>query len=421
MAVASFNSNVLALRIQRSLASATEAVGSSYERLSTGMRINRAADDAAGLAIADSLRVDSRLYSAAVRNINDGISALNIINGALDSQSGILQRMAELAEQAANGTLSSSQRGTLNQEYYSLTQEFGRIGESTSFNGLNLLLAGRKNNPRELFLQAGIRGGIDNFISVTSGDTGRISGVLDRDSMVTSAITSGSAQEIVDAFNNNVIRTRVTDSLGNSHEVLLAVYDTGVSQTSMRVEMYMKRDETAVGGSTDDYVRLGNAAIPNINYDPVTGNVTSQSGNFINIAGGANIIFSRIDLSGLKISSSSGVSGINLGKSTAIDASGVESIASAKASLDLVMRRLESLSLLRGSIGASQSRLNVALDLNASARESTSAAESRIRDVDVASESAELVAQQIRQQSATSVLQRANSQPGILLALLKNV
>ena len=423
MAVASFNSNVLALRIQRSLASATEAVGSSYERLSTGQRINRAADDAAGLAIADSLRVDSRLYTAAVRNINDGMSALNIINGALDSQSGILQRMAELAEQAANGSLSSTQRGSLQQEYYSLTQEFGRIGATTTFNGLNLLLAGRGSNARDLFLQAGIRGSANSILQVTGGDTGKISGILDRDSMTAGSTSGGplTADQVADSYNNQVLRTRVRDSTGAEHEVMVGFFDSGAAG-SLRAEMWVHAEESAFGAGTEagQWRRLSNGALTNASYDTSNGNITALSGTWASLTSGGNIIFNSttIDLSGLKISSSTGANGVNLGKSTSIDISGVEGIAAAKSSLDLVLRRLESLSLLRGTIGAAQSRLTVALNLNQSAREASNAAESRIRDVDVASESADLVAQQIRQKSATSVLQYANSQPGILLSLL---
>ena len=421
MAVASFNSNVLALRVQRGLAGATEAVGSSYERLSTGMRINRAADDAAGLAIADSLRVDSRLYSAAVRNINDGVSALNIINGALDSQSGILQRMAELAEQAANGSLSSAQRLSLHQEYYTLTKEFGRIGETTSFNGLNLLLSGRGANPRDLFLQAGIRGDANSILQVSGGDTGRISGVLDRNGLVSVSFSNGphSAEAVTDAYNSRVLRTRVVDSNGVEHEAMVAFYDVG-TPTSIKADLFVHAEE-ATGGSASEagqWRKLPNGAVVFASYDTASGSITGQSGNWSGLVSGGSILFNQLDLSGLKISDSSGTRGVNLGQTTAIDISGIEGIASAKAALDLVLRRLESISLLRGTIGAAQSRLNVALNLNQGAREASTAAESRIRDVDVASESANLVSQQIRQQSAISVMQFANNQPKILLGLL---
>ena len=107
------NTNVAALNAQRRLSNSTGALRQSFERLSSGLRIVRAKDDAAGLAIADSLRADGRIASVAIRNANDGISLISIADGALDQMSSVLTRMAELAEQSANGVLSTEQRSAL--------------------------------------------------------------------------------------------------------------------------------------------------------------------------------------------------------------------------------------------------------------------------------------------------------------------
>ncbi len=131
-------SNVSSLRSQRALSDSTRRVGLSFERLSSGLRINRASDDAAGLAISEDLRVESRITATASRNVSDGVSLLQIAGGALDSISSLLTRMSELAEQAANGTLGSEQRAALDQEYNSLSREIARISESTEFNGIKL-------------------------------------------------------------------------------------------------------------------------------------------------------------------------------------------------------------------------------------------------------------------------------------------
>ncbi|MCB0334689.1 MAG: hypothetical protein KDD62_00245 [Bdellovibrionales bacterium] len=106
-------SNIAALRSLRSLKTASDSLGKAYERLSSGQRINHASDDAAGLVIADGLRADSRLAGQAVRNVNDGISMISIMNGALQAQKEVLFRMSELAEQGANGTQTNSQRNSL--------------------------------------------------------------------------------------------------------------------------------------------------------------------------------------------------------------------------------------------------------------------------------------------------------------------
>lgn len=131
-------SNIASFIAQRMLGQATRAVSSTSERLSSGLRINRASDDAAGLAIADSLNADSRVFSQGVRNINDGVSALNIADSALNELTSILIRQRELATQAANGTFSFQQRKALTTEANALVDEFNRIVEAADFNGLKL-------------------------------------------------------------------------------------------------------------------------------------------------------------------------------------------------------------------------------------------------------------------------------------------
>jgi flagellin len=135
--------NVAALNAQRRLGNSTNELRTSFERLSSGLRIVRAKDDAAGLAIADSLKADNRIASVAIRNANDGISLIGIADGALDQVTSVLTRMAELAEQSANGVLASAQRSSLNQEFVNLASEIERIAVTTSFNGLNLLSGGQ--------------------------------------------------------------------------------------------------------------------------------------------------------------------------------------------------------------------------------------------------------------------------------------
>lgn len=131
-------SNINSLRAKRLLGDATEKLGSVYERLASGQRINRAVDDAAGLAIASGLNSDRRVLHQAIRNVNDGISLLNIGDGALETLSDIVIRQKELAEQSANGTFSLQQRTALQQEYDALTREYNRIIATTDFNGIGL-------------------------------------------------------------------------------------------------------------------------------------------------------------------------------------------------------------------------------------------------------------------------------------------
>lgn len=133
------NSNIASLKAQRTLGVSSEALTKTYERLSSGQRINRASDDAAGLAIADSLKASQRVAGVAVRNANDGISTIAIADGALANIGSVLSRLAELAEQSANGVYSTSQRSALQNEFIALSSEIERIAVTTTFNGVTLL------------------------------------------------------------------------------------------------------------------------------------------------------------------------------------------------------------------------------------------------------------------------------------------
>jgi flagellin len=131
--------NIASIQAQRKLGISTLALEGVYERLSSGQRINRAADDAAGLAIADSLRAQQRVATVAIRNANDGISTVAIADGALSEIGSTLSRLAELSEQSANGVFSVVQRSALQNEFVALASEIERIAVTTTFNGVRLL------------------------------------------------------------------------------------------------------------------------------------------------------------------------------------------------------------------------------------------------------------------------------------------
>ncbi len=180
--------NIASLRSQRRLNETQQKLGSVFERLSSGLRINRASDDSAGLAVASSLNTKHRVYSQGLRNINDGISALNITDAALDQLSSLTIRISELAEQAASGSLSNEQRESIDTEAQSLSDEFLRIAQSTEFNGIGLL----DGTLDQLQLQAGY------------GDVGSIASILG------GALADGTFS-LSETYNGG---TTTTDSLG---------------------------------------------------------------------------------------------------------------------------------------------------------------------------------------------------------------
>ncbi len=158
MAVRIFN-NIPSLNAQRILGINNGRLAQSVERISSGIRINRGSDDSAGLAISEGLRSDIRALRQAVRNANDGVSLINVTEGALNEQSGILIRLRELASQAATGTVGSTERATIQLEFTALRNEIDRIAQTTEFNGQKLVegsLASSVTSSSHILVQVGL-------------------------------------------------------------------------------------------------------------------------------------------------------------------------------------------------------------------------------------------------------------------------
>jgi flagellin-like hook-associated protein FlgL len=210
------NSNIASLNAQRNFTTATKKLSESYTRLSSGLRINRAVDDAAGLSISESLKADTRLFNQGVRNLNDGVSVLSIADGALNELSNITIRLRELATQSANGTLGNKQRLALDQEAQSLSKEYNRIARTTEFNGrklfdgdfgdLSLAAGGGKNT----LIESGLGGGIGDGT------------FQERNSYVTG--NNASSISVFD-FNRDSYDDIVTTNLSGSISVLLGNAD----------------------------------------------------------------------------------------------------------------------------------------------------------------------------------------------------
>ena len=168
MAIRIFN-NIPSLNAQRILGINNDRLAQSVERISSGIRINRGSDDAAGLAISEALRSDIRALRQAVRNSNDGISLINVTEGALNEQSGILIRLRELASQAATGTVGSTERQTIQLEFNALRNEIDRIAATTEFNGQLLVdgsLSSGVADANHILIQVGINSSVDSRIDL---------------------------------------------------------------------------------------------------------------------------------------------------------------------------------------------------------------------------------------------------------------
>lgn len=214
MPVIRIGANIDSLKAQRNLANATDAYSQNMQRLSSGLRINRPSDDAAGFAVSSSLNLQTRVSGQAVRNINDGISLYNIADTALNSLLGIANRQLELATQASNGSYTLTQRRSLDAEAESLRQEFNRIVNSTEFNHMNLL-------DRSLVSGLSIQAGMGTSAAIT----GRIGQELSRvtgtggfgaSSGYSMGVGMSGPRTVLTAdFNNDTIADIITSNAGN--------------------------------------------------------------------------------------------------------------------------------------------------------------------------------------------------------------
>jgi flagellin len=278
--------NVPSIIAQRNVNASTNRLRTSYERLSSGLRINRASDDAAGLAIAEKLKIDARVASVGIRNANDGISIVAITDGAIAEITNILSRLGELAEQSANGVYANQQRSALQLEFNALMSEIERVAITTEFNGLKLLSGG-----------------------------GQVTFQVGFDGSSTSQVTYSGVQATLAAL--------------------------GLSNANSSVHTY------SILGTSD-----------------------------------------------------------------------LESQSASRQALDAINTAITSVTRNRGTLGAAESRLEITISNLQVARENFQAAESRIRDVDVAQEAAELTRLTILQQAGTAILAQANQQPQLALQLL---
>jgi len=206
MPIRIFN-NIPSLNAQRILGINNDRLAVSVERIASGIRINRGADDAAGLAISEALRSDIRALRQAIRNANDGISLINVTEGALNEQSGILIRLRELSSQAATGTVGSTERQTIQLEFNALRNEIDRIAATTEFNGQKLVdgsLAGNVTPANQILIQVGIDSSVNSRINLNQE--------VDLQAITSSSLginnlsvtTAGAALTALDLLNNSI-------------------------------------------------------------------------------------------------------------------------------------------------------------------------------------------------------------------------
>ncbi len=467
-------SNISAMRVETQLSRTSRALGQTFERLSSGLRINRAADDAAGLSVSSLLGADRRVFAQGVRNLNDGLSFLSVAEGAVGQLSNIVIRQRELAEQAANGIFSGSQRSALNLEAQSLAAEYQRILDTTQFNGQGLLNGdspfvsvqagyGTSGNINADILENSVQDvtelqGLGTYTSHVRS-LGGIQVLADGAEYLTADFNLDGIDDIlaVKASNNgiNTITTQVKIFLGEDGttdftEDYSATYTSLYSGTLNSADVRAYVSDVGSDGDVDIFIgtQVDATGLVEVTGGQIT-NQTVQNGSF-QMTGFAN--FSDIPTVGENALVAGAVGDYNNdgildttiggGPSAVISIQNTQSVSigelvvaedlsqqtfnlltqnNALAALDLFEANLAQLNQVTSRIGASQSRVQTAAEVLTTTTENIAAAESQIKDADVALESARLVRLQLLQQASAAILSQANTQPALALTLLGSV
>ncbi len=393
--------NVAAINAQRNLNVTGIKMGKVLEKLSSGYRINRAADDAAGLGISEKMRAQIRGNAQAIRNAQDGISMVQTAEGAMDEVHSILQRMRELAVQAANGTYGENgpERISIGQEINQLRQEIDRISVATQFNSQRLLDGSVGAPPIA-------QGAGDTLITGAAAGTLTVASVS-----VANAAPGTSFTLSYNAGTNDLELTDGTDTVTiNVPDAAIAGPSTTFNFAALGVSVTLS-GSTADGTATD--TALTALAALSLSTDPAGPSVGA------NLHIGANsddfmaVSFSRMHSDQL------GIGAGQLLSDVITDDTNVSTIVQSRELIDIVDAALQNVSSQRGELGAIQNRLESVIKSLSITVENLSAAESRIRDADIAELSSQLVAQQILQQAGVSVLSQANTAPQAALSLLQ--
>ncbi|MGS0682823.1 flagellin [Shewanella sp. 125m-7] len=456
----SVNTNVTSMRAQNNLNSANSSTQTSMERLSSGLRINSAKDDAAGLQISNRMTSQINGIGVAMRNANDGISIAQTAEGSMQESTNILQRMRDLSLQSANGSNSSDDRNAMQKEITSLQAELTRIADTTSFGGQKLLngdygtqnfqVGANANETISISLsntsastigQHNLTGAGTGLVlggAVVGTAPGAVTGVATGDIKVNGekitiagdATSTEVAEQITKSNNGVTAETSVTATieLGGGAAADLVVgdktYDLSTLDTDSLVE---KLTDDGFEASAD----AGVVTITAKNVDDI--GITAVAGNTAKFDGATAIVTgSERKLANLEMTSNSGAIAISgdaatvadvVGATTASTLTSVDSLditdaVGAQDAISVIDAAIAGIDSQRADLGAVQNRMSFTINNLSNIQSNVTDARSRIQDVDFAKETAELTKQQILSQTSSAMLAQANQLPQTALSLL---
>ena len=405
------NTNVAASITANALTKNERAMHQAMERLSTGQRINNAGDDAAGLAIASRMTSQVNGLNMAVRNANDAISMVTTADGAYIEATAMMQRMRELAVQAASGTMSSTDRTALNTEYQALNDQILEIAGNTQWNGTNILDD-----------TVGTTGSVDFHVGANASQTittdfGSLGYTGRTATAAVTARSGGTAAfvEITVAGGALVDGDQISMFFGDESGWLTITLGSG-DAAHLTAGTAMDATTNVFETTAQNY----DATVTATNFFTSTG-AGNAAGNLSIAAGSAA---NKFKLSGSNTASASTIVAptdihITRGISAGIIATNITAVDHANAAIAKLDTAIASMNSQRATFGSAINRLEYASDNLANVSQNTSASRSRVLDADYASETTELARTQIIQQAATAMLSQANQQAQSVLALLK--
>jgi len=437
------NTNITSLIAQNNLSMTQSTLQTTIERLSSGMRVNSAADDASGYAIANRMDSQVRGMAVATRNANDGISFSQTVTGALSQITNDLQRMRELAVQAANGSNSSSDTSLLNQEFSQLQTEVSRIQSSTKFNnvpafqasdivfqvGANTTSGDRVNmqgSPLNSTQALGTQTITDGTTTTAAAD---ISSAIGAASTYAAASITGTSAQIA------YITNAATDAINANQKLSFAAKNDALNTLATIANAYNSGkttplSTTAANFTTDLQHTIGSATAVSGTAVALSlvasANSTTSPQVFQADAGGSTAATAGVQYSGgvgtatLQITPgvSAGTGAGQLGLAAATSATpGQSNALTAINAIDAALTEVNTASAIQGAL---QNRFTAVISNLTAFSQSQTAAKSRIVDADFAAETAKLSKNQILQQAGTAMLAQANQLPSGILSLLKN-
>jgi flagellin len=372
------NTNLASINTQRNLSTSQSSLNTSIQRLSTGMRINSAKDDAAGLAISSRMDSQVRGLTTAARNANDGVSLAQTAEGSLGNIGDMVQRMRELAVQSSNATNSTTDRAALQTEVGQLKQEIDRVAQSSNFNGTKLL---------------------DGSFTAAKFQVGANAG----DSITVSSITNAQL-----AGMGSVTRASTQSSTAITDLTATALGDLTVNGTDIGVLPAAGTTQERQAQVVDAINRLSTTTGVGASFDAQNNAIVLSSNATITLTGAAGAKTGFVAADSATAAASANMASLD-----------ISSYGGAQLAIQQCDAALTQINGARANLGAVQNRFSSAISNIQNTAENTTAAKSRITDTDFASETANLSRAQILQQAGNAMLSQANQLPQQVLSLLK--